>query len=233
MQLLVCIFMYNWQLSDLLSIKLKNNHSYFQSQHSSFQRCCWWFGMLRNRVKAQSRGNLLNRSGPRTDPWRMPYLNEELKVWSLEARNWNLDLCAVHTCNSYHLSFSTFVIKVSHILHFIKCLVGSLCHSLSLSLHLSLSVFEDTADCRQVCRHSWCLVISLLLFHLCYCFPLLTFQTNLVWQTDHRCPLDSSPLSLTADLLFLVSSQIPMSSIFFALLLLLFFLTFHLSFMLM
>lgn len=92
---------------------------------------------------------------------------------------------------------------------------GYFCYTLSLSvsLPLSLSVFEDTADCRQVCRHSWCLVISLLLFHLCCCFPLLTFQTNLVWQTDHRCPLDSSPLSedsLAADLLFFVSSQISM-----------------------
>lgn len=55
-------------------------------------------------------------------------------------------------------------------------------------------------------------MISLLLFHLCYCYPLLTFQTNLVWQTDHRCPPDGSPLSedsLVADLLFSVSSQIP------------------------
>lgn len=91
---------------------------------------------------------------------------------------------------------------------------GYFCYTLSLSvsLPLSLSVFEDTADCRQVCHHSWCLVISLLLFHLCYCVPLLTFQTNLVWQTDHRCPLDSSPLSedsLAADLLFFVSPQIP------------------------
>lgn len=86
--------------------------------------------------------------------------------------------------------------------------------SATLSLPPLLSVFEDTADCRQLCRHSWCLVISLLLFHLCYCFPLLTFQSNLLWQTDHRCPLDSSTLSLAADLLFLVSRQIPTSFLF-------------------
>lgn len=92
------------------------------------------------------------------------------------------------------------------------CYTPSSSPSPSVSHPLSLRVFEDTAD-RQVCPHSWCLAISLLLFHLCYCFPLLTFQTNLVWQTDHRCPLDSSPLSeagLAADLLFFVSSQIPM-----------------------
>lgn len=54
--------------------------------------------------------------------------------------------------------------------------------------------------------HSWCLILTPLSFHLCSCFPLLTFQTNLVRQTDHRCPAESLPLSqdnLSANLLIL------------------------------
>lgn len=58
-----------------------------------------------------------------------------------------------------------------------------------------VSVFKDTADCRLVSSHSWCLILSPLSFHLYYSFPLLTFQTNPVRQTDHRCPTETSPLS--------------------------------------
>lgn len=83
---------------------------------------------------------------------------------------------------------------------------------------VNVSVFKDTTDCRQVCPHSWCLILSPLSFHLCYCFPLLTFQTNLVWHSDHRCPADSSPLSkdnLSANLLILFFSWIPILFLFF------------------
>lgn len=81
-----------------------------------------------------------------------------------------------------------------------------------VSVHVwSLSVFRDTADCRLVSPHSWCLILSPLSFHLCYCFSLLTFQTNPVRQTDHRCPAETSPLSednLSANLLiFLMNSH--------------------------
>lgn len=41
----------------------------------------------------------------------------------------------------------------------------------------------------------WCLILSPLSFHLCYNFPLLTFQANPVRQTDHHCPAETSPLS--------------------------------------
>lgn len=147
--------------------------------------------MLRNRVKVQSRGNLLNRNGPRTDPWGMPYLNGELKAWSLEARNWNLDLCAVHMCDSYHLSFSTFVIKVSHIVHFIECLVALL-----LSLSLSPSRFlclrtQQTAGRFFVTADVWWspfFYFTSVTVFLCWHFTLIWFGRLIIaalWTVPH------------------------------------------------
>lgn len=76
-----------------------------------------------------------------------------------------------------------------------------------------VSVFKDAADCRRVSLHSWCLIIFPLPFHLCSCFPLLTFRSNLVRQTDHRCPAEAShtqsawPLGKPARFIFVRNSS--------------------------
>lgn len=81
-----------------------------------------------------------------------------------------------------------------------------------------VSVFKDTADCRRVSPHSWCLIIFPLPFHLCSCFPLLTFRSNLVRQTDHRCPAEAShtesawPLGKPARFIFVTNSSGLLSS---------------------
>lgn len=179
-------------------------------------RCCI------TRVQAHSRGNLLNRSGPRIGPWRIPYLNESLKVGSQESRNWTPDLYAVHMCNSYHLSLSTLVIKVSQIAHFIKCLVTSVTcppppsPSLSPSRLLCLRTqqtagrFVLTAD---VWRSPFFYFTSVTVF-LCWHFRLIWFGRLIIaalWTVHHSVRTASQQTCS-----FFVSSQIPMILVFVA-----------------
>lgn len=93
--------------------------------------------------------------------------------------------------------------------HCMYCMYTKCTHVNSVCVRCQYVRTQQTAGWSP---HSWCLILTPLSFHLCSCFPLLTFQTNLVRQTDHHCPAESLPLSLdnlSANLLILFFSWIP------------------------
>lgn len=121
-----------------------------------------------------------------------------MKAWRWDPRSPGTEplICVVHMCNSYHLSLSTLVIKVSHIAHFINCLVTSVTRppppppSLTPSRFVCLRTqqtagrFVLTAD---VWRSPFFYFTSVTVF-LCWHFRLIWFGRLIIaalWTVHH------------------------------------------------